>query len=174
MTKAELRNEMHECTSDPCADCGTTSKTMTFILDTAGNQQAADRASANVDRNTTIKRIKAALKARSGKAWSVTGGRGTAWGWITIEAPPARRTWSNRLKAGATTNSPEDYEGYDTGKPGGYMSPADSAELGKLLGLDGPVHLQGESIAASSDHYREYIDRAEGREPSVQGQQYWD
>jgi hypothetical protein len=23
----------------------------------------------------------------------VTGGRGTAWGWITIDAPPKRRTW---------------------------------------------------------------------------------
>ena len=45
------------------------------------------------DRDTTIKRIKTALQQRSGKTWSVTGGRGTAWGWITIDAPPRRRTW---------------------------------------------------------------------------------
>lgn len=44
-------------------------------------------------RDETIKAIKAALKKRSGKDWSVTGGRGTAWGWIAITAPPKRRTW---------------------------------------------------------------------------------
>jgi hypothetical protein len=46
-----------------------------------------------MDRDETIKRIRKALRARSGKDWSVTGGRGTAWGWITIDAPPRRRTW---------------------------------------------------------------------------------
>lgn len=46
-----------------------------------------------MDRNETIKRIKDALKRRSGKPWSVTGGRGTAWGWITIDAPPARTVY---------------------------------------------------------------------------------
>ncbi len=45
-----------------------------------------------IDRDEAIARIRTALKRRSGKAWSVTGGRGTAWGWITVEAPPARRT----------------------------------------------------------------------------------
>jgi hypothetical protein len=45
------------------------------------------------DRDAAIKRIKTALQRRSGKTWSVTGGRGTAWGWITIDAPPRRRTW---------------------------------------------------------------------------------
>lgn len=56
----------------------------------------------DITRDSAISTIRAALRRRSGKAWSVTGGRGTAWGWITIEAPPARRTWSHRLKAGAT------------------------------------------------------------------------
>lgn len=44
-------------------------------------------------RDEAIREIKRALEKRSGKRWSVTGGRGTAWGWITIDAPPARRTW---------------------------------------------------------------------------------
>lgn len=127
------------------------------------------------DRDETIKRIKTALQRRSGKQWSVTGGRGTAWGWITIDAPPSRRTWGNRLKADASpAQLPEDYEEYDTGQPGGYMSPAERAELAELLGLDRPVHFQGQSIAASGDYYREYIDRAEGKTPAAIGQPYWD
>lgn len=128
----------------------------------------------HLDRNETIKRIKTALQRRSGKAWSVTGGRGTAWGWITIEAPPARRTWGHRLKAGATMDRPEDYEAYDTGEPGRCNSPQDCAELGELMGLGGPAHSQGISIASSSDYYREHIDRAEGRTPSKIAQPYWD
>ncbi len=126
------------------------------------------------DRDETIKRIKTALQKRSGKSWSVTGGRGTAWGWITIDAPPARRTWGHRLKAGSVTDRPEDYEEYDAGKIGGYNSPADRAELAKLLGFEVPVHFQGVRIAASSEHYQEYIDRAEGRTPTAIAQAYWD
>lgn len=98
-------------------------------------------------RDETIKAIRQALRKRSGKAWSVTGGRGTAWGWIRITAPPARST------------------GY------GAMNDTDRAELSALLGKD--VHHQGESIPSSSDYYREAIDRANGRTPTVIGQPYW-
>jgi hypothetical protein len=99
------------------------------------------------DRNETIIRIRKALKARSGKTWSVTGGRGTGWGWITIQAPPARRV-------------------------DGYMTEEDWTELGELLGEK--VDDQGVSIPASSDYRSEYIDRAEGREPERKGSPYWD
>lgn len=102
----------------------------------------------NLDRATTIKRIRTALQKRSGKAWSVTGGTGTAWGWITISAPPRRRV-------------------------NGSMTEADAAELGKLLGKDA-VHHQGESVPASDTYYAEYVARAEGRTPNVYGTQYWD
>lgn len=105
----------------------------------------------DLSRDETIKRIRAALKRRSGKTWSVTGGRGTAWGWIHITAPPKRRV-----------------------SPFGYMTEADQIELADLLGKDRPVHCQGESIPASSEYRREYIDRAEGREPGKYGTQYWD
>jgi len=130
------------------------------------------------DRNETIKRIKTALEKRSGKKWSVTGGRGTAWGWITIDAPPARRTWSRRLKTVAPQRSMEstDYEWFDAG-PGiqfGNSGPEDRTELAKLLGFEKPVHCQGVSIASSSDYYQEYIDRAEGRTPAKIAQPYWD
>jgi hypothetical protein len=127
-----------------------------------------------MDRNETIKAIKTALQRRSGKAWSVTGGRGTAWGWIKIDAPPKRATWGSRLKAGETDHRPENYEEYDTGKPGGSMGPDDRAELGKLMGFDKPAHSQGFSVASSDDYYREYLDRAEGRPPRKIAQAYWD
>lgn len=97
------------------------------------------------DRDQAIKQMRAALKRRSGKAWSVTGGRGTAWGWITITAPPARR---------------EQF---------GYMSEADRTELGELLGKGQPIHDQGESIPAGSDYREEYVARCEGRTPTVHG-----
>ena len=124
-----------------------------------------------MDRNETIKRIRKALKRRSGKSWSVTGGRGTAWGWITIDAPPKRRTEHTVKIAGRLTDNPEDYEHKDTGELGGHMTTLDRAALGRLLGLDRPVHFQGKSIPASHDYWQEYIDRAEGKTPSIIGQQ---
>ena len=102
------------------------------------------------DRDATIARIRAALRRRTGMTWSVTGGRGTAWGWIRISSPPARHV---------------EY---------GYMSLADRATLGEALGLHRPVHSQGESIPSSGDYYREYVDRAEGRPPCRTGVPYWD
>jgi len=126
-----------------------------------------------MDRNETIQRIRTALKLRSGKVWSVTGGRGTAWGWITITAPPKRRTGHGVKKSGALTDWPEDYEYKDTGEPNGNLAPAEQAELGRLLGLP-PVHFQGVSIPAGHDYWQEYTDRAEGKAPSVTGKPYWD
>jgi len=108
-------------------------------------QQIADVAT---DRNDTIAAIKAALKARSRKTWSVTGGRGTAWGWIRIIAPPARRGEF------------------------GSMTDADIAELSALFGET--VHHQGISIPASSAHRREYLERAIGQTPTDIAQPYWD
>lgn len=114
--------------------------------------------SRDTSREATIAAIRAALKARSGKAWSVTGGSGTARGWITIDAPPARRTFE-----------------WDGVTPGGcHPSLSDRQELGRLLGLDGPVHPQGVSVPASLAHRLEYIDRAEGRTPAKIAEPYWD
>lgn len=102
------------------------------------------------DRDEAVRAIRTALRQRSGKAWSVTTGRGTSWGWITISVPPARR------------------DRY------GCMTRADADELAQLLGLDRPVHDQGENIPASSAYRREYIDRASGRTPTAVGTPYWD
>lgn len=127
----------------------------------------------DLTRKAVIKRIKTALQQRSGKAWSVTGGSGTAYGWLMIDAPPARCTCHAVLPPGAVGN-PSDYIEVDTGMPGGYMTVADRQELAGLLGLDKPVHCQGESIMSSHDAYREYIDRAEGRVPVKIAKMYWD
>lgn len=94
--------------------------------------------------------IAAHLKTRSGKQWSVTKGRGTACGWITISSPPARLNDC------------------------GYMTDDDRRELADLLGMETPVHHQGETVADSNAHYTEYLNRAAGLTPSVIGQQYWD
>ncbi len=102
------------------------------------------------DRDTTIKAIREALRARSDRAWSVRGGRGTSWGWITVVAPPAR------------------CDAY------GSMSETDRVELGALLGLPDGAHHQGVLIPASSAHRREYLARAEGRTPAEIAQPYWD
>ncbi len=129
----------------------------------------------NLDRNGLIKALKTALQRRSGKQWSVTGGRGTAWGWITVDAPPARRTWSHRLRAGATTTNPSDYEAYDSGEPNHGMSPTDQAELATLLGLDKNQCYQGVSIPTSSAYRRVYLHRAlYGNAGSFTAEPYWD
>lgn len=126
-------------------------------------------------REETIKRIKTALQKRSGKTWSVTGGRGTAWGWLLINAPPKRCTWHYALKLDASpAQLPEDYEERETGEPFGHMPLGDREQLATLLKLDKPAHFQGVSIPSSRDYWEEYIDRAEGRTPSKLGKQYWD
>ncbi len=111
---------------------------------------AAPKRVESMDRDEAITRIRAALKGRSAKRWSVRGGRGTSWGWITIIAPPARR-----------------------GECDG-MTDEDCNELGALFGLDHPAHFQGLTVPASSAYRQEYVARAEGRQPDVIGTPYWD
>jgi len=86
-------------------------------------------------RNDVIKVIRHHLKKRTGKAWSVSGGSGTAWGWITITAPPTRRI---------------DH---------GYMTPDDTEELGLTLGTT-PAHRQGINVPSQTDYYRQFLCRA--------------
>jgi hypothetical protein len=116
-------------------------------------------------RNEAILAIRKALKARSGRTWSVRGGRGTAWGWIRIDTPPARTVcWP-------CADGRQDE--CTCARSRGAMPAADRETLKALLRLD-RVHQQGISIPASSAYYREYVDRAEGREPAEIGTPYWD
>jgi len=113
------------------------------------------------DRNKVIVDIKRALKRRSGRAWSVTGGKGTAYGWITIKSLPSERT------ANLDGTAPHEHPEF------GYMTLADREQLAQLLGLE-RIHAQGESIPAGYNYYREYLRRANGQTPAEYGKQYWD
>jgi hypothetical protein len=148
----------------------------------------------DTSREATIKRIRAALKNRSGKVWSVKGDKGTAYGWIHISVPPARYACQRSCswdKSGTicrfcgehylAPNRQEVCPSHTPDRCDGdcyirYMSPEDRAELAALLGLDGlrSVHQQGVQIMASTDARIEYIDRAEGREPRKIGIAYWE
>lgn len=104
----------------------------------------------HLDRDHVIDTIRAELRRRSGKPWSVTGGKGTGWGWITITAPPRRRDAH------------------------GGMTAEDVAELANLLNMPGRVHPQGVNVADSDAYYREYVARAKGETPTILGTPYWD
>jgi len=101
-------------------------------------------------RKEAITHLRVALRRRSGRSWSVTGGRGTAWGWLCVRARPARRDHI------------------------GHMSQWDRVVLAQLLGFDNPVGSQGVFIASSDDHYHEYIARANGLQPYKIAEPYWD
>lgn len=123
----------------------------TTAADRLNAEMVAREVPSNPDVKETVRLIRQHLKRRSGRAWSVTHGRGTAYGWITIHVPPAQRT--------------------DRGE----MSDADRDELARLL-VDLPnVQKQaGVKVAASTAHRREYIARARGLTPTEYGTQYWD
>jgi hypothetical protein len=101
-----------------------------------------------IGRDEAIAQIRAALKAR-GLRYSVRGGRGTAWGWIDVDLLPAVR---ESLA--------------DDARKQAYR------ELGDVFGLANGY--DSISIASSSAHYREYIQRAKGETPAEIAQPYWD
>lgn len=98
-------------------------------------------------RDEAVAEIKALLKARTGRSWSVRGGRGTAWGWIFVTDLPRNRV------VGAMTDDAR-------------------RVLAEAFGLD-DVHYQGISIPDSSAHRREYVSRLKG-EPFTVAAAYWD
>ena len=121
---------------------------------------------AYIHRDEAIKRIRKALKTRSGKTWSVTGGRGTGWCWITVQAPPKRRVAHKANPAWKVWDleckEPRVFEYKD--EPGRdsrnlYTSTADCKELARLFRLDQPVHYQGLNISPDSTEF--YVARAE-------------
>lgn len=152
----------------------------TDFTDTIAARQERD-GHTSITRDEAIRAIRAGLKRRTGRAWSVTGGRGTAYGWLRIDAPKARRTalYVASDERDPMTGRPVNVL-TDTGtpQPYGLMTAADCAALGQALGFDAERDIrtmaQGISVASSTAHYVEFIARAEGRRPSAHGQQYWD
>ncbi len=115
-----------------------------FVLSaTQGNiteAGAAALARPLIIRDEAIERIRAALKVKTGKSWSVRGGSGTSWGWIDVLPLPREQ--------------PEK----------GQMSPEQSRALADAFGIDVPVHYQGLSI--SPDERSAYVARVERADPS--------
>jgi len=140
----------------------------------------------SIDRDDAIKLIREALKKRSGKSWSVTGGRGTAWGWINVTAPSARRVghkanpeydalaFEDQIRIDRTGEGPPSSLDDPDAESRYYMSREDCEELEQLFGLSRPAHCQGVSIAAASDYRRFYVARAKGLIATDSPQPYWD
>jgi len=127
-------------------------------------------------RDEVIARIRKALNERSDRNWSVTGGRGTSHGWLHIDAPPKRRTFDHRQTGELGGDGLPVYELNHVEENGYLMGPEDRAELARLLGFpdESSIPHQGVKVPAGHDFYAEFIDRAEGRTPSVIGKAYWD
>lgn len=121
-------------------------------------------------RDEAIKRLRTALKAKTGKAWSVSGGRGTGYGWMTIQASKSRRV-AHKLNP--------DYNGFDTipecvritGSPpwiecisqdkaeNQYTSDADGIILTEIFKTLCPYHHQGLSV--SPENRERFVQLAE-------------
>ena len=145
-------------------------KIIQFPAQSPAVAQKAPPAALSMSREEVISQLKASLKARSKTPWSVTGGTGTAYGWIKIKAAPRFCTWGNR----APNQNPgrDGWEAYDTGKTGRSMSPAHREELRILLGWESQQEYA--SIPPQTDYRQEYLDRAAGRAPAVTGKPDWD
>ena len=99
-------------------------------------------------RDNTIAAIRSGLKNLTGQTWSVTGGKGTAWGWITVASPPKRKN------------------GYS-------MTTEDTATLAHIFGEN--VSHQGVSIPDSPAYREHYTALATGlASPTVKPSPYWD
>jgi len=103
------------------------------------------------DRDLAIERIRLAMKRRTGRAWSVRGGRGTVWGWITISAPPARVADGKHTEEDARTlaeifGQPASHFRYANGC---IVSPQERREIVRLVSYGAPLGL---SAHASNDN----------------------
>lgn len=139
-------------------------------------REAADKArlAAFGDRNACIAELRRVLRERTGRAWSVAGDRGTAWGWIKITAPPARRVCREGVQSGpcpcGSTDCPRWYmTEQDREILGAAMLCRENYETGKRL-----AHHQGESIPASSDYRMQAVQVARGETVTIGASPYWD
>jgi hypothetical protein len=116
-------------------------------------------------RSEVISTIRKALKERTGRPWSVKGGRGTGWGWIDVQAPPRRRIghvenpnfspWDNPV---GNTEKPYLEVEPDEDHGAWYTSNEDQELLREALGVTNMVGPQG--LTVSPDSWEFYVDRA--------------
>jgi hypothetical protein len=101
-----------------------------------------------IGREQALIQLRHALSRRTKSKFSVTGGSGTAWGWIGISLRPSD---------------------YDKLTPD--QQKAKLRELNELFDRQGASSI---SVPASSEHYREYIRRALGEKNVPATPAYWD
>lgn len=118
-----------------------------------------------IDRKDAVKRIKAALKKKTGRVWSVSGGRGTAWNWLRVQAPKKRRV-SHKVNPNCDRTvyplplGESLYIEYvDKDGTNYYTGDADCEALAQAFGLNRKAHFQGLNI--SPDEREFYVERVE-------------
>lgn len=132
------------------------------------DKQAAEKERARLaaipwlDTDETIKRLRVALKKATGRAWSVTRGRGTAYSWITIDAPKNRRVYRfHETVDRDACGMPKFVDVYDPAYEWGHMGIEDRQLLAGVLGLDRDIHHQGILIAPERETRWRYVSAAE-------------
>jgi hypothetical protein len=124
-----------------------------------------------MSRSEVTKKIKQDLKRRTGLTFSVTGDRGTAWGWLKIEAPKSRRVNhetnpafdQNKLSQEQDELPWIEVEPKD-GETAWYTSQADRELLAEALGI-GMNFSSCQGVSISPDNWDFYLDRAENGPP---------
>ena len=142
----------------------------------------------------TIGRIRAGMKAATGRAWSVKRGRGTAGAWLDVEAPPKRRVCGRFGEpAGADeaqtfafaakmrpfqANREDAVRSYLEDKARGGREATggtcldDAEALGRVFRARTPeTHV---SIPPGRGCWSRYVALAEGREPQTECERDWD
>ena len=130
----------------------------------------------NLERKEVTKSIKQNLKRRTGITWSVTGNTGTAWSWITIEAPKARRVFHDNnpdydhmvngsgASVGLEEVLPWIERQAEEGETGWYTSEVDRKILAETLGI-GMNFSSSQGVSISPDMWDFYLDRAKNGPP---------
>ena len=117
-----------------------------------------------LERKDAVRRLKAALKEVTGQTWSVHGGKGTAYGWITVEAPKSRRVSvranPRHTDEWETPDEPRHFEYQHDSGENYYTSEADCQTLAAAFGRE-RVGWQGLSI--SPDRRNAYVKAVEKR-----------
>ena len=116
-----------------------------------------------ISTDEAVKRIRTALKKRTGKTWSVKRGRGTGYCWLKVAAPPRRKVGHDENPAWACwdldSNEPRYYE-----RPKNerdvmtYTSDADAQIIADIFGK--PRH-QCQPMSISPDEHEWAVLQAE-------------
>jgi hypothetical protein len=125
-------------------------------------------------RNEATKRIRKALKEKTGRVWSVTGGRGTGYGWVRIQAAkkdrvahrqnPGYKGWMTISQCVMETGKPPWIEFVSDDKAENqYTSDADCELLTRIFQTPYKHHYQGLSIKPGATEL--YVQRVEAWEP---------